>query len=467
MTLHESETTEFKKSLSLIEPALKSVCGFLNHHGGVISFGRTNTGAIIGVDPADHSLRKLSQQITSRIKPEITPDIRVIEEQGKHLIVVTVPEGIGKPYYLDGMAYMRTGTENRVMPPDEIKRMILTINQPPWDREICPGATIDDIDAAIVYDFLAKAKDERRHDADASASVSSILKKLHLLKNGVPTNTAILIFGKDPQQFIHQAEIRCGHFSGTDVTSPCISMKVIGGPLMRQIDDTVSFILSEIRKSARVVPGKTRREEHWDYPPEAVRESVINALCHRDYRSVAHAQVRIFAGQLQVWNPGKLPNVLTVESLKIDHLSLPRNTAVADLLFLAGFIEQWGSGTIHMVKACREQTLPDPEFREQDDSFSVTFTRSSINRFMEEPNLINDRQKGALEYLQQHPVITSTEYAKQFACTQKTAQRDLFELETLHIVVKKGKGRSTAYQLNDPFRTFPDITMHDPKTQSG
>ena len=89
MTLHESDTVEYKKSISLIEPALKSVCGFLNHHGGIISFGRTNTGAIIGVDPADHSIRKISQQITSRIKPEISPDIRVIQEKDKHLIVVT------------------------------------------------------------------------------------------------------------------------------------------------------------------------------------------------------------------------------------------------------------------------------------------------------------------------------------------------------------------------------------------
>ncbi|MEN6396097.1 MAG: ATP-binding protein [Methanoregula sp.] len=342
------------------------------------------------------------------------------------------------------------------MPPDELKRMILTSNLPPWDKEICPGATFDDIDSAIVYDFLAKAKDGRRLDADAGASVSSILKKLHLVKNGAPTNAAILIFGKDPQQFIPHAKIRCGHFSGIDVTSPSISVKLIGGPLMRQIDETVGFILAEIRKSAWVVAGKTRREEHWDYPPEAVRETVINALCHREYRSTAHAQVRIFTGQLQVWNPGKLPNVLTVESLKTDHLSLPRNMAIADLLFLAGFIEQWGSGTIHMVKACREQTLPDPEFREQDDSFAVTFTRSSINRLMEEPDLINDRQKGALEYLRQNPGITSAGYAKQFACTQKTAQRDLSEMEALHIVMKEGKTRSSVYRLNDAFRTFPE-----------
>jgi ATP-dependent DNA helicase RecG len=130
--------------------------------------------------------------------------------------------------------------------------------------------------------------------------------------------------------------------------------------------------------------------------------------------------------------------------------------AIADLLFLAGFIEQWGSGTIHMVKACREQTLPDPEFREQDDSFAVTFTRSSINRLMEEPDLINDRQKGALEYLRQNPGITSAGYAKQFACTQKTAQRDLSEMEALHIVMKEGKTRSSVYRLNDAFRTFPE-----------
>ena len=76
---------------------------------------------------------------------------------------------------------------------------------------------------------------------------------------------------------------------------------------------------------------------------------------------------------------------------------------------------------------------------------------------------INDRQKQALVYLQQHPGITSTEYAKQFTSTQKTAQRDLSEMETLHIVLKEGKGRSTSYQLNNPFRTFPDISMRDPK----
>ena len=219
MTLHESDTLEFKKSLSLIEPALKSVCGFLNHHGGVISFGRTNTGAIVGVDPADHSLRKLSQQITSRIKPEITPDIRIIEEQGKHLIVVTVPEGLSKPYYLDGITYMRTGTENRVMPPDEIKRIILIEHALPWDDQPCRGATLDDIDAPSVRTFLERAQKERRFDADPSIPVKIALEKLGVLSGGLPTHAAILFFGKDPQRFFIQSEIRCARFKGEEVSS--------------------------------------------------------------------------------------------------------------------------------------------------------------------------------------------------------------------------------------------------------
>jgi len=158
MAIHESDTMEFKKSLSLLEPALKSVCGFLNHHGGIISFGRTNSGAVVGVDPADHSLRKISQQITSRIKPETSPDIRVMEEGGKSLIVIAVPEGMNKPYFLDGIAYMRVGTENRVMPPDELKRMILNDHAVPRDDQPCRGGDLNDIDAASVRAFLERAQ---------------------------------------------------------------------------------------------------------------------------------------------------------------------------------------------------------------------------------------------------------------------------------------------------------------------
>lgn len=457
MILHESDTLEFKKSLSLTESALKSVCGFLNHRGGVISFGRTNTGTIIGVDPSDHSLRKLSQQIASRIKPEVTPDIRVIEEEGKHLIVVTVPEGISKPYYLDGIAYMRTGTENRVMPPDEIKRIILNEHAVPWDDQPCQGATLDDIDEPSVRKFLEQALKERRFDADPSIPVKIALEKLGTLSGGLPTHAAILFFGKDPQRFFTQSEVRCARFKGEEVSSTYLNMSVLHGRIDQLIEDANRFITQTIQKAAWVVPGKMQREEHWEYPPDALREAVINAVCHRDYNSSGNVQIRIFDSRVQVWNPGTLIEGVTVELLKVEHSSRPRNKTIARLLFLTGYIEQWGSGTLSMITACGRDGVPDPQFHEAGNAFVVTFLRSTVNTLLENPEIINHRQHKAIKYLQTHATITRQEYSKIFECNEKTARRDLADLEMKKIIVMEKSGATKLFQLNPIFSTYVDM----------
>ncbi|MFA5414016.1 MAG: ATP-binding protein [Methanoregula sp.] len=457
MTLHESDTLEFKKSLSLIEPSLKSICGFLNHHGGVISFGRTNTGAIVGIDPTDHSLRKLSQQITSRIKPEISPDIRVIEELGKHLIIVTVPEGISKPYYLDGIAYMRTGTENRVMPPDEIKRIILSEHAVPWDSQPCRGATLDDIDAPSVRTFLLMAQKERRFDADPSTPIKTALEKLDVLSGGLPTHAAILFFGKDPQRFFIQSEVRCARFKGEEVSSTYLNMNVLHGRIDQLIEDANRFIAQTIQKAAWIVPGKMQREEHWEYPPDALREAVINAVCHRDYNSSGNVQIRIFDSRAQVWNPGILMEGVTVELLKVEHSSHPRNKTIARLLFYIGYIEQWGSGTLSMIAACERDGVPDPQFRETGSDFVVTFVPSTVNTLLEHPEILNDRQHKALKYLQTHSTITRQEYSRIFECNERTARRDLADLEMKNVIVMGKRGATKLFRLNAVFSTYVDM----------
>ena len=421
------------------------------HHGGVISFGRTNTGAIVGVDPTDHSLRKLSQQITSRIKPEISPDIRVIEEQGKHLIIVTVPEGISKPYYLDGMAYMRTGTENRVMPPDEIKRIILSEHAVPWDNQPCRGATLDDIDAPSVRTFLLRAQKERRFDADPSIPVKIALEKLDVLSGGLPTHAAILFFGKDPQRFFIQSEVRCARFKGEEVSSTYLNMNVLHGRIDQLIEDANRFIAQTIQKAAWIIPGKMQREEHWEYPPDALREAVINAVCHRDYNSSGNVQIRIFDSRAQVWNPGILMEGVTVELLKVEHSSHPRNKTIARLLFLTGYIEQWGSGTLSMITACERDGVPDPQFRETGNDFVVTFLRSTVNTLLENPDILNERQRGAIEYLKTHQEISTSEYGHIYDCTVRTARRDMSHLAELNIIIVKREGRLLRYILNPVF----------------
>ena len=162
-----------------------------------------------------------------------------------------------------------------------------------FDSQICKEATLGDIDKEKIRWFLRKAKVERSLDIDSSASSTEALKRLNLLIDNKPTNTAILMFGKNPQRFFIQSEVRCARFKGIEAVKPFIDMKVINGSIYKQIDQAEKFILFNIKKSAWIEEGKIERQEKWEYPPDAIREAIINAIAHRDYNSPANMHISI------------------------------------------------------------------------------------------------------------------------------------------------------------------------------
>ena len=216
------------------------------------------------------------------------------------------------------------------------------------------------------------------------------------------------------------------------------------------------FIDETVPKAAWVAPGKMQREEHREYPLDALREAVINAVCHRDYAASGNVQIRFFDNRLQIWNPGKLPDGITVDLLRVEHASHPRNKTIARLLFLAGYIEQWGSGTLSMIAACKRDGLPEPQFQETGSDFIVTFTGSVLNALLERPELLNERQRGVIEHLKIHPPISTEEYGNIYGCTARTARRDLFALAEMGIIAVKREGRLRRYVLNPSFRSIAD-----------
>lgn len=455
MKYQESETIELKASLAELDVSLVDVCALLNHRGGNLYFGVRPDGRIVGLTVADSTLLKVSQKIRQKLKPEIIPEIRERFEGGKSIIEVIVNEGTRKPYFVDGVAYIRSGSESVKMPPDVLTHLIMEQQGYVWDRDLCAGATLNDIDPALVKSYLTRARQVRHIDLDTETPIETALESLELLKDGRPTNAAILFFGRNPQKFIDCAEIRCAKFRGDDVTQPYANMKVIGGAIVAQIDQTEIFIRDNIAKAAWMPKEKFEREESWEYPPDAFREAVINAVCHRDYQSSGNVQVSIFTNSLEILNPGLLPSTLTIESLKRRHSSKPRNRLIAEMLFRIKYIERWGSGTLKMIRVCRELGVPEPEFREQDEDFMVTFRRSSVNVLLEQPQLLNERQKQAIEYLKIHESITTLEYVRLVRCHERTARKDLAELVRLNVVVKKGMGKLTRYLIHAGFRHFP------------
>ncbi|MBW6462331.1 MAG: putative DNA binding domain-containing protein [DPANN group archaeon] len=276
----EHETIEFKKSTAQLEKSLRTICGFLNHKGGIVYFGISDKNEIVGQEVSDSTLKSISQKIRQKIKPEIHPEIRVIELDNKKIIEVKIKEGTNKPYYLDSIAYKRVGSESLSIPPDELEIIILKKNRRQWDSEVCEDATLEDIDDKKVKWFLRKAKYERKFDVDLEILIKEVLIRLKFLKYNKLTNSAVLLFGKNPQKFVLQSVIRCARFKGFTPTD-FIDLKIIDGNFFDLLKKTKEFILSHIKKAAKVV--MFNREEVWEYPPDAIREAVVNAIVHRDY----------------------------------------------------------------------------------------------------------------------------------------------------------------------------------------
>jgi ATP-dependent DNA helicase RecG len=380
----ESHTTELKKSLAQLDVALKSVCAFLNHKGGTVYFGVANDGKITGLNVTDKTLRKISQQIHSRIKPEITPEIREVKEKGESIIELKIPKGNNKPYFLNGVAYKRIGTENRIIPPDELKRIILEQKQTKWDEEICEGATLNDINEEKVERFLRKAKFERRLEIDPTISVKEAL-------------------------------------------------------------NAVEFVKEHIKLHAKIV--ETERVETWEYPIEAVREAITNAVCHRDYEISSNVQVRIFDDRIEVWGCGLLPKPLTVDDLRKKHDSILRNPQIGKCFFLIKFIEQWGTGTNRIISECLKYGLPEPLFEEVAGNLVVTFRKTKFTEDYLKQLGLNERQIKAIHYLKENKQITRRKYSSLFNCSTRTAFNDLQAMIDKKILKRKGKGKYTYYEM--------------------
>ena len=193
-----------------------------------------------------------------------------------------------------------------------------------------------------------------------------------------------------------------------------------------------------------------QQKEIWDFPIEALREAVINALIHRDYfQAGTEIQIRVYDDRVIITNPGSLPDGITIDELKREgHRSVPRNALLAQVFYYGELLEKWGTGTSRMIAHCRKHGIPDPEFATRPDSFSVTFTKDP---YTEEHLLalgISDRQVKAVRYAKAKGAITNKEYRDLTRISPTSALRELNDLCMRGIFVREGTtGRNTIYRL--------------------
>ncbi|CAH1073347.1 DUF4062 domain-containing protein [Candidatus Nitrotoga sp. 1052] len=316
-----------------------------------------------------------------------------------------------------------------------------------FDERPCSDATLDDLDASKVTSFVRQARAGRQFPLEENAPLMDVLTHLHLLHEGHPTNAALLLFGRDPQRFLPCAEIRCMHFHGTEIQRPVPFYRIFKETVFGQVDMAVDIVMSKLNRSVGTRAESNQAPIRYEIPPDVIREAIVNAIAHRDYTSAGAVQVSVFADRVEVWNPGTLSAPLTTESLRHPHGSIARNHRLCEALFLASYIEKYGTGTLMMIRECIAHELPEPDFVQRGGGFTTVIWRDWLTDQVLAGCGLNDRQLQAIVYLKSNNVITNAEYQKAVGCPQRTATRDLNELVKKGLIELGGRGRGASYRL--------------------
>lgn len=249
----------------------------------------------------------------------------------------------------------------------------------PFDSSIHPNATIADLDKEKIRRFIGLAREKRQFPIQyTEENIHQILYSLHLITDDDKLkNAALLLFAKDVQEWFASATIKCAQFYGTKIQKPIASQQIYGGNVFDMVDMAVSFVMSRINQQVGERIQNAQVDITPELPPQAVAEAIVNAVVHRNYNDTSSVQVMLFKDRLEIWNPGRLPHGMTIAKLNEEHTSRPVNPVLAHPVYLAGYIEQLGTGTTDIIDSCLASGLRRPEFHQGDD-FRIVLWRPEV-----------------------------------------------------------------------------------------
>jgi len=427
----------------------ESLVAFANSDGGTIVIGVDEKGRIsspVYADEVEVALRASVQ----RCRPIVEARWHQAASEEGLVFAIVVSRSPELHSLLDGRVLVRAGAENRPLSGDEIRQLAATKSTGDFEAELAPGARREDFDEKIIEEYVDHWQ-ERQH-REWTRPVDELLTEIGALdESGRPTVVGVLLFARNPQAFFPQSGLTFVKFLGRvprgEANQPGYGRREeIGGPLARIIQRTWELVGEEMRTGA-VVTG-LERQERTEYPVAAVREALVNAVAHRDYRlGGRRIEVRMFTDRMEITSPGGLPGFITVDNIVEEHFS--RNPRIVAGLYQWGYIEELGLGVDLMIDEMVRAGHPPPKFKDTPYSFTVTLfnTQERVPAPTWARNM-NERQAQALNYVQGRGRITNREYRQ--LCpnvSPETLRLDLVDLVERGVLLKIGDKRGTYYIL--------------------
>jgi ATP-dependent DNA helicase RecG len=443
----------FQEGVSLSHLAATFVA-MANTSGGTVLLGVSpRSGRVQGVHNVVHTRDRIFQAALLADPPLILP-LPVLQKINETQVLwITIPAGLPNVYSMEGRYMWREGIRNAPMPARRLRQLLLERGALQFETKIPPGATMDDLDMSQIHAYVERlyfpVSEGSRHEVSLA---SDVLLQRGCLRNENgelrPTYSALLLFGRHPQRWLPAASILAARFSGVAFSDQYIKQD-ISGTLPEQLRQAELFVRDNLRSVVRLVG--LRHRESLEYPFEAVRELLVNAVAHRDYNLQGDCiHLNIFSDHLEVTSPGELPGPVTLQNLLEARFS--RNAVIVQVLADLGFVERLGYGLERVVNLMGDNGMQLPRFEEHAGTFRVTLLGEPP---LEAPQFdyaqyaeldLNPRQQRAINHLAKNQRITNSEY--QTLCPDvhpETLRRDLVDLVKRQVLLKIGDKRATYY----------------------
>lgn len=458
----ENENVEFKESTNSrsLKEAGETLCGFLNNSGGILLFGVTPRKKINGQEVSEKTKRDIAENVLKHFEPHPPISIKYIDFGDKKFVISLHAniEQAEPPYYFNKVPYYRSQS-NTVIMPISMQQELFDLkkgNIKSWETMPAIGMSTNDLDHDEIMHTIQDGISHNRIPSDVKTNnVKEALKRLELINNDQINNAAAILFAKQPSLNYPQCLLRLARFRGKDKKEFIDNQQIYahGFKILRSVED---FCLRHLPIASYFVDTSMQRVDEPFLPPKAIREAVINAITHRDYRIQAGAiNFAIYDDRVEIDSYGELPKKIAISELKKQHNSYPRNRKIANVFFRRGMIEQWGRGTQQIVEFCLSAGHPEPEYIQERGILTVRMyskhpmeTRRKISRH-ELLAYLDPRQMNILALLSLNPQgLPTGEVVKKLGeaeTARRTILRELKLLEMKGLIATKGKGKNTVW----------------------
>ena len=435
----EGPFVEFKEKTG--KTLVREIVAFANAAGGRILLGVSDDSTPVGVC-IDNRLKSQIQDMARNCDPSVIVELKAVGD----ILVIEVPESINKPHACSDGFFIRIGANSQKLDRDEIFAMGIKSGRLRFDEQICAGFNLSvDLDESKLLAYL----DIAELGKDLPILETLINLDVVRMENKRPaiTNAGLLMFAKDPRKFLKSAPVVCALYQGHD-KAQVLDRKIYNDGLLGNIKQALNYVKRHM--DIRFDITSLKRKEIPQYPEEALREAIVNAVMHRDYSDASgDIMIEVFKNQLAVSNPGGLVSWLSPKDF--GKYSRSRNNLIASMLMRTPYVEKMGTGILRINRELSDAGLSDAEFCFDEYNFSVTLS-SDKKKEIKQKGSQKGSQKSSqkiLKIMADDPQVTIAQLSKLCGIGTRAVQKNIDSLRANGRLRRVGADKGGHWEIID------------------